>query len=54
MRAQLDESLRRLQVDMIELYHVHSVAPGSQVEDIVGALSEQVGAGKIRHIGLSG
>lgn len=46
-------SLRRLQVDHIDLYYLARVDPRVPVEDSVGRLAELVHAGRIRHIGLS-
>ncbi|MFF0729491.1 aldo/keto reductase [Streptomyces sp. NPDC004134] len=53
IRAAVDGSLRRLGTDRIDLYYQHRVDPGTPVEETVGALSELVDAGKVRHIGLS-
>ncbi|MDI9918668.1 aldo/keto reductase [Rhodococcus sp. IEGM 1379] len=49
----LDASLGRLGVDHVDLYYLHRVDPNVPIEDSVGAMAEQVKAGKIRHIGLS-
>ena len=49
----LDESLGRLGVDTVDLYYLHRVDPEVPIEDTVGAIAEQVKAGKVRHIGLS-
>ncbi|MFD4366807.1 aldo/keto reductase [Rhodococcus sp. NPDC058521] len=49
----LDESLARLGVDEVDLYYLHRVDPEVPIEDTVGAIAEQVKAGKVRHIGLS-
>ena len=48
-----DASLKRLDVDYIDLYYQHRVDPETPIEDTVGALADLVKAGKIRHIGLS-
>jgi aryl-alcohol dehydrogenase-like predicted oxidoreductase len=48
-----DASLRRLGVDVIDLYYQHRVDPTVPIEETVGAMAELVAAGKIRHIGLS-
>jgi aryl-alcohol dehydrogenase-like predicted oxidoreductase len=53
VRAAVDGSLRRLNVDHIDLYYQHRVDPQTPIEDTVGALADLVAAGKIRHIGLS-
>jgi aryl-alcohol dehydrogenase-like predicted oxidoreductase len=48
-----DASLRRLGVDTIDLYYQHRVDPAVPIEETVGAMSELVAAGKVRHLGLS-
>jgi aryl-alcohol dehydrogenase-like predicted oxidoreductase len=48
-----DLSLQRLGVDVIDLYYLHRVDPGVPIEETVGAMASLVGAGKVRHIGLS-
>ena len=53
IRIALEGSLRRLQVDTIDLYYQHRVDPNTPIEETVGALAELVDEGKIRHIGLS-
>jgi len=51
--GQLEESLRRLRRDTIELYYLHRVDPETPFEESVGALAEAREQGKIRHVGLS-
>ena len=46
-------SLRRLKVDVIDLYYQHRVDPKVPIEDTVGAMAELVRAGKVKHLGLS-
>jgi aryl-alcohol dehydrogenase-like predicted oxidoreductase len=53
VRAACDASLKRLGVDVIDLYYQHRVDPQTPIEDTVGAMSELVGAGKVRYLGLS-
>jgi aryl-alcohol dehydrogenase-like predicted oxidoreductase len=53
VRSACDASLRRLQVDTIDLYYQHRVDPNTPIEDTVGAMAELVRAGKVRHLGLS-
>ena len=53
LRAQIDESLRRLQTDTIALYYLHRVDPETPLEDSLGTIKEYVDAGKIRHVGVS-
>ncbi len=48
-----DASLQRLGVEAIDLYYLHRVDPQVPVADTVGAMSELVQAGKVRHLGLS-
>jgi len=53
VRSACEASLRRLQVDMIDLYYQHRVDPNTPIEDTVGAMAELVDAGKVRYLGLS-
>ena len=53
LRKCLDGSLKRLRVDRIDLYQLHSPDPKVPLEDSLGALKEAQGQGKIRHIGVS-
>jgi pyridoxine 4-dehydrogenase len=48
-----EASLRRLRLERIDLYQLHTVDPKVPIEDSVGALAELQEEGKIRHIGLS-
>lgn len=53
LRRTCEESLRRLQTDVIDLYYLHRWDKRVPIEDSVGALAGLVGEGKIRMIGLS-
>jgi len=53
VRAACDQSLKRLGVEVIDLYYQHRVDPGTPIEDTVGAMAELVRAGKVRYLGLS-
>ncbi len=53
VRACAEASLRRLGVDVIDLYYQHRVDPNVPIEDTVGAMAELVRQGKVRHLGLS-
>ena len=53
VRTAVEGSLRRLGTDHIDLYYQHRVDPNTPIEDTVGAVSELVAEGKVRHIGLS-
>ena len=48
-----EASLRRLGVDVIDLYYLHRLDPEVPIEDTVGAMALLVQAGKVRHLGLS-
>lgn len=53
LKAACDESLKRLGVDVIDLYYSHRIDPTVPVEEMVGAMAELVQAGKVRYLGLS-
>ncbi|PWW23030.1 aryl-alcohol dehydrogenase-like predicted oxidoreductase [Geodermatophilus normandii] len=53
VRACAEASLRRLGVDVIDLYYQHRVDPQVPIEDTVGAMAELVQQGTVRHLGLS-
>jgi 1-deoxyxylulose-5-phosphate synthase len=50
---QIDESLQRLQLDHVDLYQCHAWDERVPVEETLGALTEVVGAGKTRFVGVS-
>ncbi|MEO5681304.1 MAG: aldo/keto reductase [Chitinophagaceae bacterium] len=49
----VEGSLKRLQVDIIDLYYQHRVDPAVPIEDVAGAVKELITAGKVKHFGLS-
>jgi aryl-alcohol dehydrogenase-like predicted oxidoreductase len=53
VRKSIDDSLRRLGTDHVDLYQLHRVDPQVPLEETWGAMAEAVAAGKARHIGLS-
>jgi aryl-alcohol dehydrogenase-like predicted oxidoreductase len=53
VRSACEASLKRLDVEMIDLYYLHRVDPATPVEETVAAMGGLVKAGKIRGIGLS-
>jgi aryl-alcohol dehydrogenase-like predicted oxidoreductase len=53
VRKTIDGTLRRLEIDQIDLYYQHRVDPDVEIEETVGAMAELVEAGKVRHLGLS-
>lgn len=48
-----EASLRRLRIDVIDLYYQHRVDPTVPIEDTVGAMSRLIEQGKVRYLGLS-
>jgi aryl-alcohol dehydrogenase-like predicted oxidoreductase len=53
IRQAVEESLRRLRTDHIDLYQIHEPDPSTPIADTLGALDELVKAGKVREIGCS-
>ncbi|MDG5472088.1 aldo/keto reductase [Jeotgalibacillus sp. ET6] len=53
VKEAIDKSLKRLDVDYIDLYYQHRVDPNVPIEETVGAMADLVQAGKVRAIGLS-
>ena len=53
VRQALDESLKRLGTDHVDLYQLHAPDPDTPIADTLAALDEQVRAGKVREIGCS-
>jgi len=53
VRSACEASLRRLQVDMIDLYYQHRVDPNTPIEDTIGAMAGLIEVGKVRFLGLS-
>src|SRR5437764_3987521 len=53
LKQAVEKSLKRLQLERIDLYQLHRIDPKVPVEESLGALKEMQSAGKIRHIGLS-
>ena len=53
VRAACEASLKRLGVEMIDLYYQHRVDPNTPIEETVGAMADLVRAGKVRYLGLS-
>jgi aryl-alcohol dehydrogenase-like predicted oxidoreductase len=53
IRTAVEDSLKRLGTDRIDLYYQHRLDPNTSIEDTVGALAELVAEGKVLQIGLS-
>ncbi|PWQ97911.1 aldo/keto reductase [Leucothrix arctica] len=53
IKRQCENSLKRLQTDVIDLYYLHRMDAGVPIEESVGALGDLVKEGKLREIGLS-
>ncbi|MEJ0006200.1 MAG: aldo/keto reductase [Steroidobacteraceae bacterium] len=51
--AALDASLKRLQLDHVDLYQIHGTDPLTPIEETLGALDDCVRAGKVRYLGVS-
>lgn len=53
MKQAVEDSLKRLNVDVIDLYYTHRVDENIPIEETVGAMADLVKAGKVRYLGLS-
>ncbi|WP_349961142.1 aldo/keto reductase [Rhizobium sp. ZPR3] len=53
IRAVADASLKRLGIEIIDLFYQHRVDPDVPIEDVAGAVKDLIAAGKVRHFGLS-
>jgi aryl-alcohol dehydrogenase-like predicted oxidoreductase len=53
IRQAVEGSLRRLKVDVIDLYYQHRVDPEVPIEDVAGAVKNLIDQGKVKHFGLS-
>ena len=53
IRKVVEESLKRLRTDRIDLYYQHRVDPNVPIEDVAGAVKELIKQGKVLHFGLS-
>ena len=51
--SNVDDSLRRLRTDTIDLLYQHRVDPNVPIEEVAGAVKDLIDAGKVRHFGLS-
>ena len=47
-----EESLRRLKIEVIDLFYQHRLDPKVPIEDVAGAVKELIQAGKVKHLGL--
>jgi len=53
IREVADASLKRLRTDRIDLFYQHRVDPDVPIEDVAGAVKDLIGAGKVKHFGMS-
>jgi len=53
IRSSVEDSLRRLRTDRIDLLYQHRVDPNVPIEDVAGTVKELIDQGKVRHFGLS-
>lgn len=49
----VDESLRRLRTDYIDLLYQHRIDPNMPIEDVAGTVKDLIAAGKVKHFGMS-
>lgn len=53
IKVAVEQSLKRLKIDTIDLYYAHRVDPNVPIEETVGAMADLVKEGKVRYLGLS-
>jgi aryl-alcohol dehydrogenase-like predicted oxidoreductase len=53
IRKSIEESLKRLNTDVIDLYYQHRVDPNVPMEDVAGTIKDLIQEGKVKHFGLS-
>jgi aryl-alcohol dehydrogenase-like predicted oxidoreductase len=53
VKAVAEASLKRLGIDVIDLFYQHRVDPAVPIEDVAGAITDLIKEGKVRHFGLS-
>jgi aryl-alcohol dehydrogenase-like predicted oxidoreductase len=53
MKTAVEASLKRLEIDTIDLYYAHRIDPNVPVEEMAGAMGQLVTQGKVRYLGLS-
>lgn len=53
IKAVAEASLKRLKIEVIDLFYQHRVDPDVPIEEVAGAVKELIQAGKVRHFGLS-
>lgn len=53
IKQMAETSLKRLKVDVIDLYYQHRVDPDVPIEDVAGAVKDLIAEGKVRHFGMS-
>jgi len=53
LKTAVEQSLKRLRTDHIDLYYAHRVDPNIPIEETVGAMAELVKEGKVKYLGLS-
>jgi pyridoxine 4-dehydrogenase len=53
LRAEIEDSLRRLRTDSIALYYLHRIDPETPLEESLAAIKQYHDSGRIRHVGIS-
>jgi len=53
IKQSVEDSLKRLRTDVIDLYYQHRVDPNVPIEDVAGTVKELIAQGKVKHFGIS-
>ncbi|HYR99363.1 MAG TPA: aldo/keto reductase [Gemmatimonadales bacterium] len=53
IKQSVEDSLKRLRTDVIDLYYQHRVDPNVPIEDVAGTVKELIAQGKVKHFGMS-
>ncbi len=53
IRAVIEESLKRMKTDVIDLFYQHRVDPNTPIEEVAGTVKDLIAEGKVKHFGLS-
>ena len=53
IRAVVEESLKRMKTDVIDLFYQHRVDPNTPIEEVAGTVKDLIAEGKVKHFGLS-
>ena len=53
IKQSVEDSLKRLRTDVLDLYYQHRVDPNVPIEDVAGTVKDLIAQGKVRHFGMS-